>query len=143
MTAVRYIADYGRRLIPTLIDEYAREVPDKTYCFVARSSLIEDGFEAISYSKFADAISHCSLWMESELGRGRNFDTVAYLGPPDLRTTILIVATIKTGHKVTSFVSYFDSNLTHRFPPRSFLLHHETAFKRILNYCKARNATFS
>ena len=104
MTIVQHTADYGRRLIPNLIDEYARKVPDKTYCFVARSLQVEDGFEAISYSRFANAINRCSFWMEAELGRGQNFDTVAYLGPFDLRTAILIVAAIKTGHKVRFFI---------------------------------------
>lgn len=38
--------------------------------------------------------------MEAELGRGQSFNTVAYLGPSDLLTSIIIVAAIKTGHKV-------------------------------------------
>ena len=94
--------DFGRRLIPTLIDEFACSKPNKTYCFVARSSAVEDGFESISYSQFANAINRCSYWMDTQLGRGQNFNTVAYLGPSDcLLTIIIIVAAIKTGHKVS------------------------------------------
>lgn len=61
---------------------------------------IEDGFRAISFQALANAINACSWWIEAEIGKGMGFSTLAYLGPSDLRNIILIVAAIKTGHKV-------------------------------------------
>lgn len=91
---------FGRRLIPTLIDENAYCNPDGVYCFIPKGTTVEHGFEPVTYNSFAHAIDRCSHWMEAELGRGQNFNTVAYLGPSDLLTSIIIVAAIKTGHKV-------------------------------------------
>ena len=91
---------FGRRLIPTLIDETANANPHGIYCFLPKGTAVEHGFESVTYYMFADAINRCSQWMEAELGRGQNFNTLAYLGPSDLLTTIIIVAAIKTGHKV-------------------------------------------
>lgn len=92
-------ASFGCRLIPTLIDENAYINPNGIYCFIPKGTAVEHGFESVTYNRFANAIDRCSHWMESELGRGQNFNTVAYLGPSDLLTSIIIVAAIKTGHK--------------------------------------------
>ena len=91
---------FGRRLIPTLIDETAYVNPNGIYCFLPKGTAVEHGFDSVTYNGFANAIDRCSHWMEAQLGRGQSFSTVAYLGPSDLLTTIIIVAAIKTGHKV-------------------------------------------
>ena len=93
--------DYGRRLIPSLIDELATSTPERTYCYLPLHTRIEDGFRAITYRRFSNAINACAWWMVAELGTSKDFATLAYLGPSDLRNTIIILAAIKTGHKVT------------------------------------------
>lgn len=98
--------DYGRRLIASLVDDCAIETPQKTFAFVSRTSRVDD-MQAISHYKFANAVNRCAFWMEELLGRGAHFDTVAYLGPSDLRTSIIILAAIKTGHKVPRNCHYF------------------------------------
>ncbi|CAF9913655.1 MAG: hypothetical protein ALECFALPRED_008933 [Alectoria fallacina] len=90
---------FGRRLIPTLIDETAYANPNGIYCFLPKGTAVEHGFDSVTYNGLANAIDRCSHWMEAQLGRGQSFNTVAYLGPSDLLTTIIIVAAIKTGHK--------------------------------------------
>ncbi|KAL8858206.1 MAG: hypothetical protein Q9178_005218 [Gyalolechia marmorata] len=42
----------------------------------------------------------CAWWIKDETGTSQGFDTLAYLGPSDLRNTIIIVAAIKTGYKI-------------------------------------------
>ena len=92
--------NYGRRLLPSLIDEKACSVPNEPYCYLPWSSKIEDGFRTISFQGLANAINACSWWIQAELGKGEDFSTLAYLGPSDLRNIIIIVAAIKAGHKV-------------------------------------------
>ncbi|MCJ1313636.1 hypothetical protein MMC25_007315 [Agyrium rufum] len=92
--------DCGQRLLPTYIDELARSDPDRLYVSVPRSTDIKDGFRDVSFQTFANAINRCAWWIEKTLGRSDNFETLAYLGPQDLRYCILVVAAIKTGHKM-------------------------------------------
>lgn len=93
---------FGRRLIPILIDEAARERPDDSFAFVARSSNPEDGCQTVTYSQFANAINSCAFWLEAQVGRSKRFDTLAYFGRSSLISCILLIAAIKTGHKVSS-----------------------------------------
>ena len=93
---------YGRRLFPILIDEIARDSPTKPFVAIPKSSNPKDGFFDISYHLFAGAINKCAWWIEKELGRSRDFGTVAYMGPLDLLYPILIFATVKAGYKVSS-----------------------------------------
>ena len=92
--------NYGHRLIPSLIDEIAASEPARTYCYLPLTTNIEDGFRAVSYRTFANAINACAWWMRIAVGRSDDFSTLAYLGPSDLRNVILTLAAIKTGHKV-------------------------------------------
>lgn len=92
--------DYGRRLFPTLIDERAISEPTRAFAAIPKSSDLRDGFIDISYHQLARAIDRCSWWLEKELGKARNFETIGYLSILDLRYTILMFACIKVGYKV-------------------------------------------
>lgn len=92
--------DYGRRLLPTLIDERASSEPSKPFAAIPKSSDVRDGFIDIGYHELARAINRCSWWLENKLGKGRSFETVGYLGILDLRYTILMFACVKVGYKV-------------------------------------------
>jgi hypothetical protein len=91
----------GRRLLPTLIDERARTCPEQSFASIPLSSDVRDGFRDVSYLELANAINRCAWWMDGEIGRGRCFETLAYMGSTDLRYAIILIAAIKTGHKVS------------------------------------------
>lgn len=59
-----------------------------------------DGFVDISCHELARGINRCSWWLENELGKARSFETVEYLGIPDLRYTMLMFACVKVSYKV-------------------------------------------
>lgn len=61
---------------------------------------MEDGYEDISYGTFAKAVNGCSWWMEEQLRTGGCSQTIAYLGPLDVRYLIVLLAASKTGHVV-------------------------------------------
>lgn len=73
--------DYGHRLLPSLVDQYAVERPDETLYVMPKSSDFADGVKAITYKIFANAVNRAAWWLESKIGRGENFETIAYLGP--------------------------------------------------------------
>ncbi|KAL9046301.1 MAG: hypothetical protein Q9214_000832 [Letrouitia sp. 1 TL-2023] len=92
--------DYGRRLIPVLVDERARNGWQQPFTSIPRSSDPNDGFVDISYRQFANAVNRCAWWMQRNLVRSQPSVTVAYTGPSDIRYGILTLAAIKTGFKL-------------------------------------------
>ena len=93
--------DYGRRLIPHLIDERANQDWKQPITSVSRSADPIDGFDDITYRQFANAINHCAWWMQTVLGTSHEHNAIAYTGPSDIRYGILTIAAIKTGFKVS------------------------------------------
>jgi hypothetical protein len=75
--------DYGRRLIPTLIDDYARSNPDYVFARIPKSIDFADGLDDITISTFARAINEVAHRIESMLGKSTKFDTIAYIGPSE------------------------------------------------------------
>lgn len=92
--------NYGKRLIPTLIDELATRDATRVFLSLPRTANIKDGFEDITYEDLAHAINVCAWWMECTLQRSETFETLNYVGPQDLRYVILLFAAIKTGYQV-------------------------------------------
>ena len=99
------LPDYGQRPLPSLIDEIAERDPERPYVSISQTSSAQDGYKDISFSSFAKAVNRCSWWMEEQLGRGHGFETLAYMGPQDLMYPVLIMASIKTGYKVSMAAS--------------------------------------
>lgn len=76
---------FGRRLAPIVVADIAREQPHKLYGSIARTSNPQDGFDDMTYLRFANAINRASWWLERTFGRSTTFETIAYSGPFDLR----------------------------------------------------------
>ena len=92
---------YGHRIISSLIDDYARETPNRCFCSLPKTTRIEDGFYNITYGVLANAINRLAWWIEEKLGTNEDFETLAYVGPPDLRYIALTIAAQKTGYKAS------------------------------------------
>ena len=92
--------NYGRRLIPHLIDERAQNGWGQPFTSISRSLNPSDGFRDISISQFANAVNHCAWWMQEALGKSQDAETIAYTGPSDIRYGILTIAAQKAGYKV-------------------------------------------
>ena len=93
--------NYGHRLIPQVIDERAKVNPQGSVWSVPKSSNLADGFRDISYDQVARAINKVAWWIDEHIGKSTTFEKLAYIGPPDLRYSILTVAAQKTGHTVS------------------------------------------
>lgn len=91
----------GGRLLTDIIDNLAQCDPQRCFMSIPQTSNLEDGLRNISYALMARAINKCAAWVESVLGRGDNFPTIAtYLDPMDFRHVILIFGAIKANYKV-------------------------------------------
>lgn len=90
--------DYPRP-IPAVWDHIAETEPDKVLFSIPIGSEVSDGYEDITARTFADAIHRASWFLERELGRSTTFETLAYLGPSDLRYIIIMSAASKIGYQ--------------------------------------------
>lgn len=93
--------NYGKRLLPALVDEIAATDPERTFASIPKSSDIGDGFLDVSYCKFARAVNRCAWWLTKELGEHVEPKIVLYMGPLDLRYLIIILAAAKARHVVS------------------------------------------
>lgn len=92
--------DYGRRLLPHLIDERARNNHARPYASIPFTKEPREGFREISYKEFGNAINRCARWLLGQIGPSKTFDALAYMGPQDLRYQIIVIAAIKAGYVV-------------------------------------------
>lgn len=83
-------APYGRRLIPHIVDDNARDQPEKEAFQVPNSSDAKDGWRAISWKDFANAINHVARRIIETFGQpdADSFPTIAYIGPNDARYVV-------------------------------------------------------
>ncbi len=71
---------YGQRLLPTLVDDLARDRPDKLFVLIAKSKDLQNGFHEVTYSTLAQSVNAVALWLERTVGRSQQFETIAYIG---------------------------------------------------------------
>ncbi|KAI0007681.1 nonribosomal peptide synthetase [Xylariaceae sp. FL0662B] len=94
--------DFGHRLVPTLIDEFAKSEPQREAFSVPRSADDpKEGWRAISFKEYANAINRAAHRIIETCGNpaAGTFPTIAYIGPNDARYVVLLVAAVKAGYK--------------------------------------------
>ena len=87
--------------IPTIIDELATSYPEKIYAEIPK--LVEsyaEGYRNVTYREFGNAINGTARWIVDTLGQSKDFETLVYFGPHDIRYAVLLVAAVKAGYKV-------------------------------------------
>ncbi|KAM0544004.1 hypothetical protein ACHAPJ_012029 [Fusarium lateritium] len=90
----------GERLLPSLVDEIAATDPDRIFYSITKTQDLSQGFRDITAAEFARGVNRCAWHIEKHLGRGQDFQTLAYIGPQDPAYGILILACVKTGYKL-------------------------------------------
>ena len=73
--------NYGRRPIPTLVDEMAVLKPDHVYASLPRNKDFTAGFDDVTSRNLARAVNRAAFRIQHEIGKSVAFDTIAYLGP--------------------------------------------------------------
>ncbi|KAI0870150.1 hypothetical protein GGS24DRAFT_122083 [Hypoxylon argillaceum] len=93
--------EYGRRLLPHVIDDIACKDPHREVFMSPRSSSPKDGWAITTFSTYANAINRCAHDIVNRYGKATHgeFPTIAYIGPQDARYLVIVVAAIKAGYK--------------------------------------------
>lgn len=95
--------DYGRRLLPSLIDHIAQTAPNTVWASIPKDADdLSQGWKNVTYATFANAVNRVAHRFISNTGPGTDYPTVAYIGPNDPRYLIFVLAALKAGYKVTS-----------------------------------------
>ena len=92
---------YGRRLLPQVLDEHSESSPQRLYASIPQAADLSQGFRNITCREMAGAVNGFAHWIKHKVGCSDSFETLAYIGVPDLRTATVFLAAVKTGHKVS------------------------------------------
>lgn len=104
------MAEFGKRLLPEVVDHYARTTPGRVYASIPRSTTdLDHGFLDVTMSKLAAVVNHLSYWVKDAIGVG-TLDAIAYLGPPDIRYAAIFLAGVKCGYKESNSL-FIESNI--------------------------------
>lgn len=74
-------AEYGKRLLPQILDRLAITEPDRIIYSVATLSDISYGLRHISARTFAKAVDKTAWWLHKQVGTPTLIQTVGYIGP--------------------------------------------------------------
>ncbi|KAI3319504.1 nonribosomal peptide synthetase [Xylariaceae sp. AK1471] len=93
--------DYGRRLLPHLVDDIAHREPQRECFSVPRSSDPKDGWKPVTFKQYANAINRVAHRIIHVCGHppANTFPTIAYIGPNDARYVVVVLAAVKAGYK--------------------------------------------
>lgn len=94
--------DFGRRLLPCILDDEAKNNPQRVFASLVRSHDLSQGFEDVLFQQVANAVNDVAYTLKAVFGPRPNhdFETLTYIGVPDLRYNIICYAAIKCGYKV-------------------------------------------
>ncbi|RYP70479.1 hypothetical protein DL771_005416 [Monosporascus sp. 5C6A] len=74
--------DYGRRLIPHIVDDLAKSDPERIVYSFPKSQDVSKGFRDVTARTLASAVDKVAWWLQKEIGRSSSFETIGYIGPP-------------------------------------------------------------
>ncbi|KAL8968464.1 MAG: hypothetical protein Q9183_002448 [Haloplaca sp. 2 TL-2023] len=91
---------YGNRLLPSTLDEEARITPERIFASYSISDDLSEGFQDVTFFQMASAVDCFAHKLREMFGVSQDFETLTYLGVPDLRYNIVFYAAVKCGYKV-------------------------------------------
>jgi acyl-CoA synthetase (AMP-forming)/AMP-acid ligase II len=85
-------------LFPHLLEQEARNNPQRVVAMLAKSADITQGFQTITADQFLRAVDFTAHWLDNQLHGFAPNETIAFVGIQDFRYMILNVAAMKTEH---------------------------------------------
>ncbi|KAF2472981.1 putative NRPS-like enzyme [Lindgomyces ingoldianus] len=92
--------NYGTRLLPQALDELASSTPHRLYASIPRERDLSHGFLDVTCEDMARCVNFMASWITSRLEPSQDFETLAYIGIPDLRSAAIFLGAVKAGFKV-------------------------------------------
>ena len=87
-------ANYGRRLLPHLVDEIAGTAPNRLYATISSSHFPTNWLD-VSFAKIANRVNYHAHFLQERISLSDSFETLYYVGIPDLRSSVVFLAAIK------------------------------------------------
>lgn len=97
---------YGRRLLPAVLDELNETQTDRVFAAIPKSADVTEGFHDVTIADIVRCINFMAGWIEDRFGRSDIFETISYIGIPDLWGPIIFYAVVKCGYKVGRLCFY-------------------------------------
>ncbi|KAI0147792.1 hypothetical protein GGR57DRAFT_505397 [Xylariaceae sp. FL1272] len=95
------ISTYGRRLMPCVLDELARQETPKLYGSTPKANHdLSQGFRDISVADMARCVDYMAAWLKDRFGTVDNNETLTYMGIQDFRGVVVFHASVKCGYKL-------------------------------------------
>jgi hypothetical protein len=91
-------------LLPNVITHIASVDPSGTFARIPAGPQYADGFLDVTKAEFNQAVNYAACLLRTKFGPCDSYETVAYIGPSDLRYSVMAVASMKAGYKVHSSV---------------------------------------
>ncbi|KAF7133671.1 hypothetical protein CNMCM5793_004969 [Aspergillus hiratsukae] len=89
------------QLLPAVLEIRARSNPHGAWAkFPASDHTYTSGVRTATNLEVLNAVNKLAWLLEESLGRSSEFETLAYIGPFDLRYFIILLAAIKVGYKI-------------------------------------------
>lgn len=73
--------EYGKRLIPQIVDNLALVDPDRVVYSIASFSDASHQFQHITAREFTKAIDKTAWWLRGLIGKPTSIQAVGYIGP--------------------------------------------------------------
>ncbi|TVY56661.1 Non-canonical non-ribosomal peptide synthetase FUB8 [Lachnellula cervina] len=90
-----------KKLLNNMVDYLALAKPQAPFAEYPKSpTTYSAGFQKINYATFANAVNGIAWWLKDNLGPSTSFETLAYIGPNDLRYNALVLGAVKVGYKI-------------------------------------------
>ena len=92
---------HGERLLPEVLFQLGESSPNRLYATIPCSSDLADGFRDITFNRASTTVKGLREWITSAVGLpSDSFETLAYIGTPDLRGALIFLAAVSLGYKV-------------------------------------------
>ncbi|KAI0435840.1 hypothetical protein F4803DRAFT_573631 [Xylaria telfairii] len=92
--------NYGRRLMPVVLDESAKSDPGRLYAAIPKSRDVADGFRDVTTAEMSRCVNFMAHWIEQRFPLRSGFETISFIGIPDLRGAVVFLAAVKCGYKL-------------------------------------------
>jgi hypothetical protein len=89
VAAMAFSTDYGRRLLPRILDDLASAEPDRILYSISTSSDTFQGFQQVSARTFAKAVDKTAWLLRGQIGGRSTLQSVGYIGPRKFSPSIL------------------------------------------------------
>ena len=93
---------YGERLLPKVVDDIARNSPDKVFATIPLTSDWRDGSRDVTYRDLSKGVDRAAWWLKENVLSRTQFETLAYTSANDLRYCFFTLGAVKADFKVTS-----------------------------------------